>query len=279
MTSHPPTVVGTERPPWPTDLLAFSPRRRQAQHVLFRQGDVPRDVCSIESGCAKLTRAEGPQKEVIIGRRNPGWVLGAAAATLCVPHPVTATMLGPSAVRQIEAHTFRHILRTNHTTLAWVQQMHASEVRDQALRLAELRQTPRERILGLFQQLLGLQTPVRRGRGYFIQPILTRAEMGQLIGLTREHVSRVIRQLETDGLLLRDGGWIALATGWQCAKTPSFVEDPLRAPKSVTGITLYCDPNHRQAQLSILAYLSPRAFSAVGTRSPYSPPEGLEIST
>ena len=55
---------------------------------LFRQGDRVRALYLIEAGLVKLIRSERAGRDVLVGLRTSGWLLGTAAGILGVVHPV-----------------------------------------------------------------------------------------------------------------------------------------------------------------------------------------------
>ncbi len=174
---------------------------------LFWQGDVPSRVFFISSGRAKLMRnASG--RELIIGIRCPASFLGATDALLGREHPFSAQTLTRCRLLQLSAAALSRVAQADHDFclhLLRSELQEMSEELDNASGVGCL--GVRERLERYLRRLVGVEPtrgPVR------VELPLRHWELAQLLAITPEHLSRVLRELESDGLLERRRGWLVL---------------------------------------------------------------------
>lgn len=194
---------------------ALSPRVAQeattveldAGTPLFWQGDAPSRVFFILSGRAKLMRnASG--RELIIGIRCPASFLGATDALLGREHPFSAQTLTRCCLLQLGAAALSRAAQADHDFCLHLlrSELHEmSEELDNASGVGCL--GVRERLERYLRRLVGAEPtrgPVR------VELPLRHWELAQLLAITPEHLSRVLRELESDGLVERRRGWLVL---------------------------------------------------------------------
>ncbi len=176
---------------------------------LFKQGSVPQEVWSINHGFVKLVFLHQDAKEMIVALRSAGWVLGAAAVVLANPSPVTATTLTPCGLQRISSGHFLRLLQTDLRFSWYLSLVYSREVLEQIVRTAEQSMLPArlrlEMLLGQFMS--SLRSPDSKGGIRFELP-LRNWELAQLIGVTPEHLSRILRDLTKEGIIRRAKGWI-----------------------------------------------------------------------
>lgn len=179
--------------------------------VLFRQGDRVKALYLVAGGVVKLTRSEDEGRDVIVGLRTTGWLLGSAAAVLRIVHPVTAETLGPAQLRRITAADFVSRLATGPVG-PWLNRMQARETYDQVTLLAQFGAlSSRQRLEQLLVKLGRAGVEARTGQLLRLKPVLRQDELAQAIGVTREHVARLLTQLEREGLITRQAGWLLIS--------------------------------------------------------------------
>src|SRR5690348_16253149 len=88
------------------------PRICPPGETLLLQGYVAEDVYLVERGIVKLTRISEDGKELIVGLRSSGWLLGSASAVLGVPNPVSITALNQCQLRYLPADSFIELVKT-----------------------------------------------------------------------------------------------------------------------------------------------------------------------
>ena len=176
---------------------------------LFEQGSVPQEVWAISHGFVKLVFLHQDAKEMIVALRSPGWVLGAAAVVLANPSPLTATTLTPCRLKRISSGHFLRLLQTDLRFSWYLSLVYSREVLEQIVRTAEQSMLPArlrlEMLLGQF--ISSLRSPHSKGSIRFELP-LRNWEIAQLLGVTPEHLSRILCELTKEGIIRRAKGWI-----------------------------------------------------------------------
>jgi CRP-like cAMP-binding protein len=178
---------------------------------LYRQGSHAEDVYFINRGLLKLVRMEREGHELIIDLRPRGWLLGTAAVITRQQHPVTAITLSESVVQRIPAAVFNSLLRTNTQFSIHVHQMQSHEAIDHITHMALISCLPaQERLADLLWELAhALELPTSSGEVLLRLP-LKHWELAQLIGITPEYLSRLLKKMERDGIVRQKKGFILI---------------------------------------------------------------------
>lgn len=169
---------------------------------LLRQGATPRDVFLIEDGIVKLAHLDSQGEETIFGLRFPGWVVGAEAAIVGEPVPISASTLTPCRLCQVARETFVQLLKTD-GDLSWrVSQMHSREVFDQLRRGS---QPPGisscHRLKELLRQLIEANETTHMRKEVYLHLALSRNQLAQLLAVTPRHLGRLLKQLQKESYL------------------------------------------------------------------------------
>jgi CRP/FNR family transcriptional regulator, cyclic AMP receptor protein len=165
--------------------------------LLFVEGEQPRGIYILCSGRAKLTTSSTEGKVLIVKLAEPGEVLGASATILGKPYEVSAETLEPSQVNFIKRDDFLTFLTTYpeasmHTVQQLSEKYHAAQ---REIRSLGLSQTTGEKLAKLL-----LDWCERDGeptaKGVRLKVLLTHEEIAQMIGTTRETVTRLLSDLK-----------------------------------------------------------------------------------
>ena len=180
---------------------------------LFQQGTRAQEVYFIDQGAIKLVYVNPDGKEVIIGLRSSGWLLGAPAVILNEPHAVTAVTLTRCGLCRIDSETFRLLSNNNATLSAYLQQVYSREVYEQMMRIAELECcSARQRLEHLLRRLIPELEQHDPHKEIWVQVPLKHSEIARLISVTPEYFSRLLKQMEQDGIIARKGGWLIFSS-------------------------------------------------------------------
>lgn len=197
------------QPPWQT--LLGPPRTYPPATQLFRQGDLANEIFYVERGLLKLTHLVNDGQEIVTGLRADNTLLGMTAVALQEQHAVTATTLVASVLRRAPAQAFLQLAQTD-PAFGWqLQKLHSREVEQQADQLIALQAlTARQRCEALLSHLL---TACASSTTMPLQRLpLKQREIAQLLGITPEHLSRLLKRLKAEGRLpALTGGWLRLA--------------------------------------------------------------------
>lgn len=161
--------------------------------VLFVEGEQPRGVFILCSGRAKLTTSSTEGKTLIVKIAEAGEVLGASAAILGTAYEVSAETLEPGQVNFVKREDFLRFLNAHseacmHTAQHLSEKVHSAQREIRALGLAQTTSEKLARLLLDWCARSGEETDA----GTRLQVLLTHEEIAQMIGTTRETVTRLL---------------------------------------------------------------------------------------
>src|SRR5438067_9919433 len=160
--------------------------------VLFVDGEQPRGVFILCSGRAKLTTSSSEGKTLIVKIAEPGEVLGASATILGKPYEVSAETIEPSQLNFIKREDFIRFLQSHvevcmHTAQQLSEKYQSAQREIRSLGLSQTTSEKLARLLLDWCAKGGEQTP----KGPRLTILLTHEEVAQMIGTTRETVTRI----------------------------------------------------------------------------------------
>lgn len=161
--------------------------------LLFVEGEEPRGVFILCSGRAKLTTSSTEGKTLIVKIAEPGEVLGASATILGKPYEVSAETIEPSQLNFIKRDDFLEYLNSHaeaclHTAQQLSEKYHSAQREIRSLGLSQTTSEKLARLLLDWCDRGGEQT----ARGIRLKVLLTHEEIAQMIGTTRETVTRLL---------------------------------------------------------------------------------------
>ncbi|HEV8433892.1 MAG TPA: Crp/Fnr family transcriptional regulator [Thermoanaerobaculia bacterium] len=161
--------------------------------LLFVEGEDPRGVFILCSGRAKLTTSSTEGKTLIVKIAEPGEVLGASATILGKPYEVSAETIEPSQLNFIKRDDFLKFLGSHadacmHTAQQLSEKYHSAQ---REIRSLGLSQTTSEKLARLLLDWCD-RTGEETTRGMRLKVLLTHEEIAQMIGTTRETVTRLL---------------------------------------------------------------------------------------
>jgi CRP-like cAMP-binding protein len=178
---------------------------------LFEQGSPVEAIGVVEEGLVKLLRWEHRGDAVTVGIRFSGGTFGTAAAMLRAPHPVTAETLTRCRILSIPVDHFLQLVVTNAHVSSDLHLIHAQEVFECFAQLGGLGAlSTRERLLRLIGEVVVAEHPSVAVGPLRVALPLRYTELARAIVTTRQHLSRVLKQLEDENLIRRDKGWLII---------------------------------------------------------------------
>jgi CRP/FNR family cyclic AMP-dependent transcriptional regulator len=161
--------------------------------LLFVEGEDPRGIFILCSGRAKLTTSSTEGKTLIVKIAEPGEVLGVSATILGKPYEVSAETIEPSQLNFIKRDDFIKYLNTHaeaclHTAQQLSEKYHSAQREIRSLGLSQTTSEKLARLLLDWCERGGEQTT----KGIRIKVLLTHEEIAQMIGTTRETVTRLL---------------------------------------------------------------------------------------
>jgi len=178
---------------------------------LLQQGTPADEIYLIREGLVKLVWTEPKGKQGIVGLRWRGYLLGVPPAITGEKSPMSAITLVRSVMQRMSAQEFLECLRAN-PPLAWkMQQIHSRELCEQLNSLGELACcSARSRLARVFKRLIAAGQGASDGKRNRVRLPLKQREVAEIIGVTPEHLNRILHALSKDGLLHVRKGWIVI---------------------------------------------------------------------
>jgi len=161
--------------------------------LLFVEGEEPRGVFILCKGRVKLSTSSREGKTLIVKIAEPGEILGASSTILNRAYEVSAETIEPSQLNYIKREDFLAFL-SNHADACYhtAQQLSAKyHSAQREIRSLGLSQTTSEKLAKLLLDWCdrnGETTP----KGIRLSVLLTHEEIAQMIGTTRETVTRLL---------------------------------------------------------------------------------------
>ena len=177
--------------------------------VLFIEGQQPRGVFVLCNGKVKLSTSSSEGKTVITKISEPGDVLGLNATISDHPYEVTAEMIEPGQANFIPRDDLLRFLREHGEVALRVAQQLSSNYYTayEEIRMLGLTSSPGEK----FAKLLLSWYPEKEVNGQAqIKMTLTHEEIAEMIGTTRETVSRLFSDFKKKRLLEAKGSTLIL---------------------------------------------------------------------
>ena len=157
--------------------------------VLFIEGQRPRGVFVLCTGKAKLSTSSSEGKTIITKISEAGDVLGLNATISNHPYEVTAEMIEPGQANFISREALMQFLREHGEVAVRVAEQLSKNyyVAYEEIRTLGLATSPAEK----FAKLLLAWEAEKNNGGSTIRMTLTHEEIAEMIGTTRETVSRL----------------------------------------------------------------------------------------
>ena len=172
--------------------------------MLFIEGQQPRGVFVLCAGKAKLSTSSSEGKTIITKISEPGDVLGINATISNRPYEVTAEMIEPGQANFIARDALLHFLREHGEVAVRIAEQLSRNYYTayEAIRTLGLSASPSEKFAKL---LLGWSNTTGNGDSLQVKLTLTHEEIAEMIGTTRETVSRLFSEFKKRQLVQLKG--------------------------------------------------------------------------
>src|ERR1700682_5463213 len=177
--------------------------------MLFTQGQQPRGVFVLCTGKAKLSTSSKTGKTLIIKVSEPGDVLGLNATISNQPYEVTAEMIEPGQANFIPRDLLLGFLQEHgEVALRVAEQLSRNYYAAyEEIRTLGLTSSPAEKFAKL---LIGWSNATGDGDPLQVKVTLTHEEIAEMIGTTRETVSRLFSQFKKKQLVQLKGATLII---------------------------------------------------------------------
>jgi CRP/FNR family transcriptional regulator, cyclic AMP receptor protein len=169
---------------------------------LFVEGDAPRGVFILCSGRAKLTTSSTEGKTLIVKIAQPGDILGASSTILGKPYEVSAETIEPCQINFIKREDFLKLIGVSaeacmHTAQQLSEKYHSAQREIRTLGLSQTTSEKLGRLLLDWCDDSGEPTT----KGVRLKVLLTHEEVAQMIGTTRETVTRLFSDFKRKSII------------------------------------------------------------------------------
>jgi CRP-like cAMP-binding protein len=194
------------------DLVGCGPLQLYPSGTEIYREDAPAEVVYlIERGVIKISRIDLNGKETIVGLRSRYWLLAAPAVFLGMPYLYTATTVTPCHLRPITVKCFFHVLKTSEAFSQEMYRLLSQEVISNLRKVEEVScMTAKERMKQFLRLLVAEVSPEKSQAHNPFQIPLKQYELAQIIGVSPEHLCRVVKELEREGVLTDTKGLLTI---------------------------------------------------------------------
>jgi len=193
-------------------IAGVAKTRRYAKDDVIFHADESGDVfCVIREGKVKITMISPEGKEIILSMMGPGDFFGEMALLDDAPRSATVVALEPLEVLTIYRNDFLEILKDNFSITRKVLSELSRRVRRMSMRIESLATMDVYGRLARFFLDLAQQQGKVTDNGYVSVTRPTHQAIANMIGTSRETVSRLMHDLMRQNLLLAEGKTVYLS--------------------------------------------------------------------
>ncbi|MGC1934519.1 MAG: Crp/Fnr family transcriptional regulator, partial [Candidatus Acidiferrales bacterium] len=174
--------------------------------VLFMEGQSARGIFAVCNGQVKLSTSSFDGRAFILRIAEAGELIGLPATLSGKPYEVTAEVSKPARVNFIPRASFLRFLRVNPEAVIKVAQLLTDShyARHEVIQSLGLSRTASERLARFF---LGWSARHAHGQDR-LRIALTHGEIGEMIGVSRETVTRLLAVFKNKNFLMIKGATV-----------------------------------------------------------------------
>ncbi len=174
--------------------------------TIFEEGRRPDGLYILIRGKVKLSIALKGGRTLIMGIAQPGEVLGLSATMSGKPAECTAETLTPAQFSFVERKEFLHLIEKHCELCVLVVEVLSHQLREAVdmIHYSSGSQPAAEKLASLLISWASTNGEVSE-QGLELKLPLTQEEIGQMIGVSRETISRLLAGFEKDGILSLEG--------------------------------------------------------------------------
>lgn len=202
--------------------LAGPPVRYPRGSVLFSQDAPAENVFVIETGFVKHVRAEpsgrGDVRDVILALRRAPAPIGLTAALTEGAHLSTAVVVEPCSTRVVPTRRLLEAVDRDPAVGRLLLRLMSEELSEQIRRAGIAALPGHERLERFLAYLVQTGFTLDRPAGTHVRLPIAVEEVGQMIGLSRQQVHRLLTKLADKGLIERHANWIVIPSSSRLRK-------------------------------------------------------------
>jgi CRP-like cAMP-binding protein len=178
-----------------------TPRSYRCGETICREGDRSSGVLLLLSGHVRIVNVTPDGREVIVGVRGAGDVVGELAAIDAMPRSATVEALEDLDVLEVPGVRFASLCRTR-SQISWaLLRVLSTRLRSIGSQWLDLGTGAASRRVAAHLMQLAVQHGVRRGEDIEIALPATQAELATTAALSRESWARATRDLRLQGVI------------------------------------------------------------------------------
>jgi CRP/FNR family transcriptional regulator len=182
----------------------FRPTRLHRNHVLYLEGSSAQHLFGLRSGLVKMVNLLENGKERIIRVLFPGAIFGFEALTKTA-YPVTAVVLQDSEICVVPCDEFFSLLQSSTNVSLGVIRYLVSEVTRVRLQIADMSFKDARMRVATFVLPLVPPNELKSSQTVAVTLPFSSLEIGEILELSSETVSRTWSALRRDGLIQKHG--------------------------------------------------------------------------
>ncbi len=160
--------------------------------LMLEQGEICKTVWLIRDGLVRLSYVSPEGRETTLGLRAAGWFGGAACLVMHTPSVCSVKAVTPCVVSRISALDFNQRLTQNARLMRYFVSSLCLELIAQTSAQVRLMSDSAEQRLDSFMRERSVKHPQIRTLDAL--PMLKQMELAQLLSITPEHLSRLLRR-------------------------------------------------------------------------------------
>ncbi len=205
------------RQPWPILEVIWGEVWESVKHLaahhtyhpgvyLMRQGEPSATVYFVKSGgTVKIVCADDGGEQVITDMHSAGWIFGVEAAMEGMPYECSAIPVNSCEVAALPSADFLKLVQTSSALSWYLHRMQSSEVANLVVQQMVLRTAgSRKRYAHFLCKLLSASGQAFSREPVRIQILLKQHEVAQMVSITPEHLCRVAKKMESQGVIRRE---------------------------------------------------------------------------
>ncbi len=178
-------------------------RRYKAKELIFREGDLPRDLFYIIKGKVKTWRMNDEGKELVTRLYGDGEFLGFISLTMQTPYSQSAACLEETELAQIPKEDFQELMYKNRDVSYRFIRMLAANVRDREEKLLHLAyDSVRARVADV---LLKLRDKYGKEGEKEFRIKISRDDLASMAGTATESLIRTLSEFRSDNMIENAG--------------------------------------------------------------------------
>jgi len=188
----------------------FQVKNYRKNQIIFLEEETGNYMYIVLAGKVKVTKTTTAGKESILAIHQVGDFFGEMALLDGKTAPATVSAMEDCRIATIHHNDFQRLLMSNEKVVRQIVQVLCSRLRQVWAQVQDLSYSTAETRIraGILQ--LSRKHGVQDSRGIIIDLKITHQELAELVGTSRETVTRTLARLQKKGILLLDGRRIVL---------------------------------------------------------------------